>query len=192
MVDSSEFDLWADDYEEDVKRSDQKDEYPFAGYEEVLNFIYNKVKEKKIGKVFDVGFGTGALTKKLYDDGYSITGIDFSPRMIEIARQKMPEARLIEWDISNGLPEELSGEKFDFIISTYAMHHIPDPEKVAFYHILKPYLNKDGMILIGDISFETRSQLEACKNRTDNWDEDEFFFVHEDNVQYLNFQVKRY
>lgn len=192
MVDSAEFDMWADVYEEDVKHSDENNEYPFAGYKDVLSFIYNQVTKKESGKILDIGFGTGTLTKKLYDDGYSITGLDFSPKMIGIARQKMPKAHLIEWDFSTGLPENLAGEKYDFIISTYAMHHIPDPAKIAFYHTLETHLNQGGMILIGDISFENMAQLEACKNKSDDWDDDEFFFVYEENVQNFDFIRKKY
>ena len=56
---------------------------------------------KACGKqILDIGFGTAVLTAKLYQDGYTITGIDFSKRMIEIAQQKMPGARLIQYDFA--------------------------------------------------------------------------------------------
>lgn len=52
-----------------VKR---RNEYPFAGYKKILNTIYNEVMQ------FDIGFGTGILTSKLYEKGHHIDGIDFS------------------------------------------------------------------------------------------------------------------
>ena len=36
--------------------------------------------------VLDAGCGTGYLSRKLHDQGARITGVDFSERMIEIAR----------------------------------------------------------------------------------------------------------
>lgn len=36
----------------------------------------------------------------------------------------------------------------------------------------------DGMILIGDVAFETGAELEACRRETgDEWDDEEFCFV---------------
>lgn len=105
---------------------------PFAGYKDVLNSIYNQVRQKENSEVLDIGFDTGILTSQLYYAGCSITGIDFSIKMIEIANQKMPNAKLINWDFSKGLPEEIKNHHFDFIISTYAIHHLSDKEKINF------------------------------------------------------------
>lgn len=125
MLDNKGFDLWADGYDKSVQLSEENNEYSFAGYKDVLNYVYNIVKEKT-GSLLDIGFGTGVLTKRLYDEGYIITGIDFSQGMIEIAKEKMPNANLICYDFTRGLPDELKKESFDWIISTYAIHHLND------------------------------------------------------------------
>lgn len=181
MLDNKGFDLWADGYDKSVQLSEENDEYPFAGYKDVLNTIYNIVHKKEKAKILDVGFGTGILTKKLYDDGYEIYGIDFSQNMIEIAKEKMPLASLIKYDFSKGLPEEIKDNSFDYIISTYAMHHLEDEEKNEFIEKLENYLNKDGKIIIGDIAFKTRELLEKCKtNYNEYWDDEEIYFVFEE------------
>ena len=44
--------------------------------------------------------------------------------------------------------------------------------------MLRDHLNPGGQILIGDVAFETRSQLEQCrKDVGDEWDEEEIYFV---------------
>ena len=48
--------------------------------------------------MLDLGFGTGTLTAKLYENGCTIWGQDFSRRMIEIAQEKMPDAHLYQGD----------------------------------------------------------------------------------------------
>jgi len=181
MLDNKGFDLWADGYDKSVELSEENDEYPFAGYKDVLNTIYNIVHRREKAKILDIGFGTGILTKKLYDDGYEIYGIDFSQKMIEIAKEKMPLARLIKYDFSKGLPEEIKDNSFDYIISTYAMHHLEDEEKNEFIEKLENYLNEDGKIIIGDIAFKTRELLERCKeNYNEYWDDEEIYFVFEE------------
>lgn len=181
MLDNKGFDLWADGYDKSVQLSEENDEYPFAGYKDVLNTIYNIVHKREKAKILDIGFGTGILTKKLYDDGYEIYGIDFSQNMIEIAKEKMPLASLIKYDFSKGLPEEIKDNSFDYIISTYAMHHLEDAEKNEFIEKLENYLNRDGKIIIGDIAFKTRELLEKCKtNYNEYWDDEEIYFVFEE------------
>lgn len=201
MLDNKGFDLWADNYDKSVNLSEQNDEYPFAGYKNVLNMIYNEIRgtktrktvSPKLPKVLDIGFGTGVLTEKLYNDGYDITGVDFSHKMIEIASLKMPKARLIECDFSKGFLNALLHEKFDYIISTYALHHLTDKFKADFLNELHMNLNQNGKIIIGDVSFTTRELLEKCREKyKDLWDDDEFYFVYEEIKGKLNFPVKRY
>ena len=187
MLDSKGFDLWANGYDKSVNFSEENDEYPFAGYKDVLNYIYNQVRENSYSSVLDIGFGTGLLTTQLYNEGYQITGIDFSSNMIDIAKNKMPDAVLLNWDFTRGLPEEIINNKYDYIISTYAIHHIPDEEKIKFIKSLLKLLNVNGKLLIGDVSFETWKELDICKEmHKEIWDNEEFYFVANDMMMSLN------
>ena len=94
MLDKKEFDLWADGYDKTVGISDEENTYPFAGYQKVLGFIFQTIMKTENAIVLDIGFGTGTLTTKLYEQGCSIYGQDFSSRMIELASEKMPNAHL--------------------------------------------------------------------------------------------------
>lgn len=187
MLDSTGFDLWANGYDKSVNLSEESDEYPFAGYKEVLNYIYKQVTGMNRANVLDIGFGTGILTTQLYNSGCNITGIDFSSNMIDIAKQKMPKATLINWNFADGLPDEIKNHYFDYIISTYAIHHLTDKGKINFIKLLTLLLNKTGKIFLGDVSFETRNELEKCKVKyNDYWDNDEFYFIAEEIKKKLN------
>ena len=178
MLDNNGFNLWANDYDKQVNISEENNEYPFAGYKDVLNYIYNQVREQSTPDVLDIGFGTGVLTAQLYNIGCNITGIDFSRNMIDIAKKKMPDALLVNWDFTKGLPEEIKNCKFDYIISTYALHHLTDEEKIRFIKSLLNRLNANGKILVGDVSFETKKELKECNNRyKEIWDNDEVYFA---------------
>ena len=178
MLDNKGFDLWADGYDKAVGVSDEENSYPFAGYKEILGRIYQIIMQKPGATVLDIGFGTGTLATKLYENGYIIYGQDFSSRMIELASAKMPEAHLFQGDIVNGLVVPLLLQRYDFIVATYCLHHLTDEQKKTFLRFMLDQLSENGQILIGDVAFQTRSELEKCKQETgDEWDDEEIYFV---------------
>ena len=165
LLDKEGFDLWANEYDKAVGISDEEKTYPFAGYKEVLGIIYQEVMKKDIADVLDIGFGTGTLTTKLYEHGYKIYGQDFSSRMVELASAKMPDAHLYQGDFSKGLVKPLLLQKYDCIVATYSLHHLSDQQKIVFLHSLQGGLKEHGKILIGDIAFENRDDLEQCRRQ---------------------------
>ena len=178
MLDNRGFDLWADGYDAEVGISDEENSYPFAGYKDVLGGIFQEVMTKGNARVLDIGFGTGTLTTRLYENGCDVYGQDFSQRMIELAKVKMPDAHLYQGDFSKGLVPELNDCRFDFIIGTYSLHHLSDDQKTVFFKALLNHLNEGGKLLIGDVAFETRAELEKCRTDAgDDWDDDEIYFV---------------
>jgi putative AdoMet-dependent methyltransferase len=186
MLNNKGFNMWAGDYDKSVNIADDNNTYPFAGYKELMNAIYSTVMEKCPCKILDIGIGTGTLSAKLYEGGNDITGIDFSSKMLEIASEKMPKAKLIQFDFTKGLPQELDGAKFDFIVSTYALHHLTDHEKVVFIKSLLQHLTETGTIIIGDVSFPNRDEMAKCEALSgDEWDDEEFYFIFSELKDHL-------
>ena len=172
MLNNKEFDLWADGYDKTVGISDEENTYPFAGYKKVLGFIFQTIMRAENAVVLDIGFGTGTLTTKLYERGCTVYGQDFSSRMIALAYQG---------DFSKGLVEPLRNFRYDYIVATYSLHHLTDAQKRDFLLDLRNYLKENGKIIIGDVAFETRKDLEQCKLKAgDTWDNDEIYFVVEE------------
>ncbi len=181
MLDSKGFDLWANDYDKSVGISDEEKTYPFAGYKDILNAIYCRILSASAKKVLDIGFGTGTLSSKLYENGCMIFGQDFSENMIEAAQKKMPDAKLFCGDFSKGLLEPLTEQKYDAIVATYSLHHLTDEQKETFIKSLVPLLNDGGSIYIGNVAFSSRTELEKCRNIAgEEWDEDEIYFVFDE------------
>lgn len=179
MLDSEGFNMWANLYDSTVNISEENNKYPFAGYKDVLNYIYEQVCKKENADVLDIGFGTAILTTQLYNKGYNITGYDFLTKMIEIGKMKMPNALLVKGDFSTEIPTAINTLKYDYIICTYAIHHLTGCEKIKLIDKIVPLLKSCGKILIGDISFETRKDHESCKNDSKQyWDNDEAYFIY--------------
>lgn len=186
MLSNKGFDLWADDYDQSVEISDNDGSYPFAGYKNILNEIYNRILNESYRNILDIGFGTGTLISKLYDHGYKIYGQDFSKRMIEIAQNKMPNAKLFYGDISKGLVNPLLEHKYNAIIATYSLHHLTDEKKVIFLKKLLEQLYDGGCVYIGDIAFLSRASHDKCmKEAYEQWDNDEIYFVVDEFRSYF-------
>lgn len=184
MLNSNGFDVWADGYDESVRLADESDAYPFAGYATILKEIYGRVCASGAKTVLDIGFGTGTLAGQLYQQGCDVFGQDFSSRMIQLAQGKMPRAKLYQGDFSLGLVQELKQQRYDAIIAAYALHHLTDEQKVAFFQELLPLLQDNGCIYVGDVAFATRAQLEQCKAQAgDDWDASEIYFVYDELKQ---------
>ena len=186
MIDCNEFDMWAGNYDEEVQIADDNNDYPFAGYKAIMNSIYAAVMKKNSASILDIGVGTGTLAAALYACGHRVTGIDFASEMLAIAKPKMPDATFYQYDFANGLPPGIAETKYDFIISTYALHHLNDGQKVTFIKALLPHLTENGAILIGDIGFPTKVEFSECKaQNADDWDDNEYYFVFSELIDAL-------
>lgn len=98
--------------------------------------------------IVDLCTGTGdlaALLKKEYPNA-QVGGVDFSPKMLDIARVKHPEVAFLEADCTN-LPFE--DEQFDLCIISFGLRNVEDIEKALkeIYRILK----KDGLFINIDL-----------------------------------------
>jgi ubiquinone/menaquinone biosynthesis C-methylase UbiE len=89
--------------------------------------------------VLDAGCGTGYLSKKLHDQGARVTGIDFSERMIEIARAHHPT---LDFRVDSCAQlATIEDEHFDLVIANYVLMDTPDLHGTmhAFHRVLKPH-----------------------------------------------------
>ena len=180
-MDSKKYDLWADGYGASIHLLNDQDEYPVAGYADLLGEVYRLVRESDAKTVLDIGFGTGILTKKLYNDGYTIYGIDGSEQLVEAGRADMPNANLYVGDYTMGLPLRLTNETYDMIISTYAIHHLDYHEKRELIEDMLRQLNPGGKIILGDLAFETEDELKAFrKANREKWVDEDTYLVYEE------------
>jgi 2-polyprenyl-3-methyl-5-hydroxy-6-metoxy-1,4-benzoquinol methylase len=96
------------------------------------------------GTVLDLGCGTGMpIMSYLIDHGMQVTGVDASYRMLEIAKNNLPQAEFIQSDM-----RELSlNRKFDAIIAWHSFFHLPAEDQSSMFKIFKDHLNSNGVLL---------------------------------------------
>ncbi len=91
--------------------------------------------------VLDVACGTGNATIPAAKAGARVTGIDFSPVMLEIARERSADA-MVEIDFVEGDAQELPFEdaSFDRVLSTFGHMFAPDHQRTAaeMRRVLRP------------------------------------------------------
>ena len=74
------------------------------------------------GHILDVGCGPGNFAAYLVSKGFSVTGIDISKKMIERARELVPDAT---FQVMNCAHLELQGDTFDGVLIAYSLLHLP-------------------------------------------------------------------
>ena len=96
-------------------------------------------------RVLDVACGTGVLFPDYLARGVaSVTGVDISPEMMKIAREKFTRRNI---EVLCADVEELPLErKFDCVVVYNAFPHFPDPEKLI--RILTGHLADGGRLTV--------------------------------------------
>jgi len=78
-------------------------------------------------QALDLCCGPGVVTAALHAAGAKTTGLDFSPAMLQLARQAVPGVEFVEGDAMNLAYDENS---FDAVTIGFGILHVPDPTSV--------------------------------------------------------------
>ena len=89
----------------------------------------------------DAGCGTGFLSLELAALGHRVTGVDFAPSMLEIARRKASERGLaVHFEQADAENLPFAGASFDLAISRHVLWTLPHPEAAIdeWKRVLRP------------------------------------------------------
>ena len=116
-----------------------KDDYPP---------ILKELEKEPFGTLLDVGCGTGPMIELLsgkYPEKH-YTGLDLTPRMIDVAKAKgIPNTSFLVGDSEN-LP--FADESFDAVICANSFHHYPNPQR--FFDGTRRVLKHGGRMILRD------------------------------------------
>jgi len=113
----------------------------------------------------DVGCGAGGrIIHRLLNDGFNVTGVDVSEKMIALAKSQHPEA---EFHVGNIIEWQVSGT-YDLIVAWDSIFHLPLLAQVPVVSKLCQLLEKSGVLVytFGD----------DCGEHESSWHNDKFYY----------------
>ncbi len=130
----------------DIYESEQAGIYEIC--KEDYPYIAAELAKEDYQDLLDCGCGTGPMISLLHEQDATkhYTGLDITPRMIEVAKAK----NLSGVDFVVGDCEDLpfDGNSFDVIICSNSFHHYPNPQK--FFNSVKRVLRPGGRLILQD------------------------------------------
>ncbi len=112
---------------------------------ELLEFI----AAHRPGRAIDIGCGTGTNVVTLAKAGWRVTGVDFAPHAIKLARQRIARAG-VQADLSVKDATKLQGidGPFDFAFDLGCFHTIPPDQRSKYLEQLDRILAPGGFWLM--------------------------------------------
>ena len=123
-------------------------------FEKFYQKIASQIPQNKTVHILDVGCGTANLVIaiKKRSPKAEILGIDPDEKILKIAKGKIQKEKLdikLVKAFAQKLP--LKSKSFDWVVSSFAIHHIPSDLKGQVFYEMYRVLRSGGTILIIDI-----------------------------------------
>ena len=104
-------------------------------------------------RVLDVACGTGYFARLIAErvgPGGLVVGIDASPEMITYARRKAVQLGNCKFQLATAEALPFPEDHFDVVVSSLAMHHLPDDLQVVAFREMRRVLRPRGALLVAD------------------------------------------
>ena len=110
------------------------------------------------GDVLELACGTGMWTERLLRQAASMTAVDASPEMIEIASKRVgahANVRFIQADLFGWLPDR----RYDLVFFGFWLSHVPPVRFESFWGLVAECLAPGGRVLFVDDAYRTSDEL---------------------------------
>ena len=93
---------------------------------------------KQPSRALDLGCGTGTNSIYLAQNGWQVTGIDFSPKALELARRKAQRANVqVDFHLGDVTSLDFISEPFDLILDLGCLHSLDRDSRKRYANQLR-------------------------------------------------------
>ncbi len=133
--------------------------------EMLKSFYRHFLENSKPNTILDLGCGDGILTYELLQSDESISAvlIDGSESMLEKAREKLSDlkqSQFIQANFQDLITSGIELPQFNMAVSSLAIHHLTNVEKLDFFRYVFSHLVEGGYFLAIDVVRAPASPIE--------------------------------
>ncbi len=107
------------------------------GFKGIIDTLKQTGSLREGDRVLDLGCGTGALCAVLAEHGHSVTGIDASGKMIQVARKKTGRHDITYLVADATTRLDFPDDSFDLVIASHVVHGLAPQERLQLYEQMK-------------------------------------------------------
>lgn len=113
-------------------------------------------------RALDLGAGTGLLSEMVAErfPHASLTLVDFSEKMLDVARQRLAGRGVRARFVIADYLEEPFPERYDLVISALSVHHLEDEDKRRLFGKVRDSLAPGGFFVCADQTLGATPELE--------------------------------
>lgn len=141
--------------------------------------ILEAIDEEPLGRVLDLGTGTGRMLALLADRADRAVGLDTSHSMLSVARANLERAGVANWELRQGDVHSppLEAASFDLVVIHQVLHYLDDPARAVAEaaRLVAP----GGRLLVVDFAPHRHDFLRAAAHRR-------LGFTHEQLVDWFD------
>jgi len=131
------------------KKNLQLNKIPF---DEVISYFKKINSNKKKIYVLEIGCGCGNNLSFLAEEGYNVSGIDFSSKAIDIAKKNINSKKLkVDLKVGNIKKLDWPDKKFDFVFDRSAITHNTYEDINLILKEVRRVLKKNGTLISFDL-----------------------------------------
>ena len=126
-----------------------------AAFEHLLRDLIDVASPRPADSCVDLGAGTGFVTMALAPLVSSVLAVDISPAMASALAEQAAADGLanVSTQVADLVEFQLPPASTDLVVSSYALHHLVDPDKRALVARAAQWLRPGGRLVIGDMMF---------------------------------------
>ncbi|QGQ97373.1 methyltransferase domain-containing protein [Paenibacillus psychroresistens] len=148
--DQWDYDGRAVTHDQVVANLDEDRDPEYKDYAEALSSVAETISPQTGEVGLDLGTGTGNLAGQFLASGITMCGVDQSKEMLRQCRLKFPH---METKLGNFLAIPYLDDQFDFVVSSFAFHHLTNEQKQLSLQEMERVLKPNGRLCLADLIY---------------------------------------